>query len=519
MPCGGRGTKNRACSRSGIRYCRIASFLTMSDSSGSSPLGALTRRRLLTTGARLAALASASAIMPPNVRRALAQQESAPASLRDIKHVVLLMQENRSFDHYFGTLAGVRGFSDPEALTLADGRSVFHQPDEKNPDGYLLPFHLDTRSTSAQKIPSTSHAWSVQHEAWNGGKMDQWLPAHRQADGINGPYCMGYYTRADIPFHFALAEAFTICDAYHCSILGPTWPNRMYWMTGTVDPEGAYGGPLINNDMAPGGFRWTTYAERLEKASVSWKVYQQKDNSGCNMLANFAAFQKAAPDSPLHLKGIAPGPEGQFEYDAMNDRLPTVSWIIPPGFQCEHPDFMPAAGAAFIASKLDAIAANPEVWAKTAFVLDYDENDGLFDHVPPPVPPANTSGEFIQGLPIGGGYRVPCIIVSPWTAGGWVCSEKFDHTSVLQLLEKITGVEEPNITAWRRQTFGDLTAAFRFSEQKAPPPAGLPDTGFPFALAKYEVASLPKMILSGGGQTPPAQEPGDRKRIPHPPAV
>jgi phospholipase C len=121
----------------------------------------------------------------------------------------MLMQENRSFDHYFGTLAGVRGFDDPAALKLTGGKSVFYQQDAVNPDGYLLPFRLDTRKSNAQKIPSTSHAWEVQHQAWNGGKMDQWLPAHRRADGEYGSYCVGYYTREDIPFQFALAEAFT----------------------------------------------------------------------------------------------------------------------------------------------------------------------------------------------------------------------------------------------------------------------------------------------------------------------
>ena len=164
---------------------------------------------------------------------------------RDIKHVVILMQENRSFDHYFGTLPGVRGFGDPQALKFPDGKSVFHQPDTENPKGYLLPFHLDTQASSAQKIPSTSHAWAVQHEAWNGGRMDQWLPAHRKADGVKAPYVMGYHTRADIPFQFALAESFTICDAYHCSVFGPTWPNRMYLMTGTIDPQGLGGGPIL----------------------------------------------------------------------------------------------------------------------------------------------------------------------------------------------------------------------------------------------------------------------------------
>jgi phospholipase C len=475
----------------------------------------MTRRRMLKYSASMAAMAMASTFMPPNVRRALAQEPARRASLKDIQHVVLLMQENRSFDHYFGTLAGVRGFDDPNALRLPSGKSVFYQPDPENPDGYLLPFHLNTRQTSAQKIPSTDHGWRTQHEAWNGGKMDNWVPAHRKADGPNGPYTMGYYRRADIPFQFALAEAFTICDAYHCSILGPTWPNRMYWMTGTIDPAGANGGPVIANKIPPQGFSWTTYAERLEKAGVSWKCYQQPDNYGTNVLEYFNQFKNAAPDSPLHLKGMVRGPAGQFEYDAMNDKLPAVSWLFPPSYQCEHPDYMPADGAAFVASKIDAIAANPEVWAKTVFILNYDENDGIFDHVAPPVPPPGTELEFVKDvkdLPIGAGFRVPCIIVSPWTTGGWVCSQPFDHTSILQFLEKFTGVREDNISPWRRQTFGDLTSAFRFDDDKASQPT-LPDTGGILEAAIYETTHLPKPILPGSNQTMPAQEKGERKRV------
>ena len=158
----------------------------------------LTRRRLFGTAGAMAAAAFAAEFLPPNVRRAMAgTPRNAAAKLADIKHVVILMQENRSFDHYFGTLPGVRGFSDPDAITLSTGRTVFHQPDTVNPLGYLLPFHLDTRTTSAQSIPSTSHAWPVQHNAWNAGRMDNWLPAHRAADGVNAPYVMGHYTRED----------------------------------------------------------------------------------------------------------------------------------------------------------------------------------------------------------------------------------------------------------------------------------------------------------------------------------
>ena len=472
-----------------------------------------TRRRLVTSAAQLAALTAAATLMPPNVQKLLAQTPKRTGSLRDIKHVVLLMQENRSFDHYFGTMAGVRGFGDSHALTQANGMSVFHQPDTGNPKGYLLPFHLDSLSTSAQKIPSTSHAWAVQHDAWNGGKMDQWLPAHRAADGAHGPYTMGYFKRQDIPFHYALAEAFTVCDAYHCSVMGPTWPNRLYWMTGMIDPEGLGGGPIIKNEVPPDGLRWTTYAERLEEAGVSWRVYQHADKGQPhNLLSAFSRFREAPAGSPLNLKGMPAGSDGLFEYDALHDRLPAVSWLCPNEEQSEHPVYMPAAGAEFIASKLDAIAANPDVWAKTVFILNYDENDGLFDHVPPPVPPQGTPQEFVDGLPIGGGFRVPCVIVSPWTAGGFVCSQSFDHTSVLQFLEHFTGVREPNITAWRRKSFGDLTSAFRFDRPAATPPV-LPDTSGMLHLANYAAANLPLPSIPGAEQQMPVQERGERRRV------
>jgi phospholipase C len=354
--------------------------------------------------------------------------------------------------------------------------------------------------------------------------MDNWLNAHRKADGPKGPFCMGYYKRDDIPFQFALAEAFTICDAYHCSVLGPTWPNRLYWMTGTIDPEAKHGGPVIRNKESK--YSWTTYAERLEAAGVSWKVYNHpedpKDEDAkseksngypFNMLAHFEQFKNAPADSPLRIKAMTADSEDQFATDALNDRLPTVSWLMPPRFASEHPDHMPAAGAAFVAKTIDAIAVNPAVWAKTAFIINYDENDGIFDHVAPPTPPPGTANEFVRDLPIGGGFRVPCIIVSPWTAGGWVCSQPFDHTSILQFVEKLTGVREPNISDWRRQTFGDLTAAFRFDSARTDRPT-LPDTVGPLALAEQQADKLPHPAAPLSDQTLPIQEKGGRNRTP-----
>jgi phospholipase C len=478
------------------------------DTSDLNSLASTSRRRLLKASAGAAALA----LLPPSVRLALAQAPEREGSIKDIEHIVVLIQENRSFDHYFGTLSGVRGFADENALKLASGRSVFYQPDAQNPDGYLLPFHLDTQTTGAQKIPSTGHSWQTQHDACNDGKMDNWIAAHRKADGVNGPFTMGYYTRADIPFHFALADAFTVCDAYHSSLLGPTWPNRMYVMTGTIDADGAAGGPITANRRIAGGFRWTTYPERLEKAGVSWKVYQQEDNYGTNVLEYFQQFQNLPATSPLSIRGLTRAPEGTFEDDARAGRLPTISWILPTSTQSEHPDFTPAAGADFIAQKIEAIASNPAVWAKTAFILAYDENDGLFDHVAPPMPPLGTPGEFVGGAPIGAGFRVPCIIVSPWTAGGYVCSQRFDHTSILQFMERVTDVREDNISAWRRQTFGDLTAAFRFSE-KAQRVSGLPDAKGVLLASLEQVSQLPRPAPPSGVQNMPMQESGSRKTV------
>ncbi|RMI37042.1 phospholipase [Actinomadura harenae] len=473
----------------------------------------VTRRRLLGAAGAAAAAAFAAEVLPPNVRRAMAETAGPPRNgrLRDIRHVVILMQENRSFDHYFGVMPGVRGFSDPHAPRLPDGRPVFYQPDPRNPEGHLLPFHLDSRTTSAQAIPSTSHAWQVQHDSWNGGRMDRWLHAHSaaNADGANYPFVMGYYTREDIPFHWALAEQFTVCDRYHCSVLGPTWPNRLYLMSASIDADGGHGGPVLSNDD-PVPYRWTTYPEALTRAGVSWRVYQQADNYGCNVLEYFRTFQDAPESSTLYKNGLRTYDAGRFAYDAKHDRLPTVSWIIPASYQSEHPDYTPAAGADFVGSQIDAIASNPDVWRKTLFILNYDENDGLFDHVPPPCPPPGTSGEFVGGQPIGGGFRVPCLLVSPWTQGGWVASEPFDHTSTLRLLERLTRVRVPNLTPWRRKAFGDFTSALGVAPARRPP--RLPDTKRALARAVDEVTRLPPPSFPVGEQRPPRQRSGARPR-------
>jgi phospholipase C len=292
--------------------------------------------------------------------------------------------------------------------------------------------------------------------------MDSWIAA-------KGEYTMGYFTQDDIPFHWALAEAFTLCDNYHCSVLGPTNPNRLYMWTGMIDPNGTGGGPIIDNSPAYNNIilSWTTYPERLERAGISWQVYQEEDNYDDNSLAWFKQYGYAPTSSPLYQGAMVKKPAGWFESDARAGRLPQVSWLVAPSAQTEHPDYFPAAGAEYIAQKLDAIAANPDLWAKTAFILTYDENDGMFDHVPPPTAAPGTPAEFVAGLPIGLGFRVPATIVSPWTAGGHVYSDVLDHTSLIRFIEARFGVREPNISAYRRRTCGDFTSAFRFGDAPA----------------------------------------------------
>jgi phospholipase C len=459
----------------------------------------LSRRRLLTGATALGGISVGAAVLPLNLRKAMTESlKSSPhGSINDLQHIVILMQENRSFDHYFGTMPGVRGFADPAAITLPDGNPVFFQPDPSHAQGYLSPFYYDPSATSAQATPGTDHSWPTQHQAWDNGKMDQWIAA-------KGPYTMGYFKQPDIGFHWALAEAFTICDNYHCSVLGPTNPNRLYMWTGMIDPDGTGGGPIIDNSPAFNNIvlSWRTYPELLEQAGISWKVYQEEDNYDDNALAWFTQFGFAKANSPLYQRGMRKQPAGTFENDAINDRLPQVSWIVAPTAQTEHPDYFPAAGAEYIAQKLDAIASRPDVWAKTAFILCYDENDGMFDHVPPPTAPAGTAAEFVQGEPIGLGFRTPTTIVSPWTAGGFVCSDVFDHSSLIRFIEARFGVAEPNISDWRRRTCGDLTTAFRFAQRPAAWPSG--NTRLRLAVAEAALLAAQQEVNDNPAPVPPA---------------
>jgi phospholipase C len=478
---------------------------------------------------------------------ALAARGRRPSSLRDIEHVVILIQENRSFDHYFGTLSGVRGFADPSALQQPDGMPVFAQPDGdalQNPSGqpYILPWRLNTRTMNGQGAHGLSHAWSVQHYSWNDGLMDGFVTAHRVGDDNAppslpptnyAPVTMGYFTRADLPFHYALADAFTVCDGYHCSVFGPTNPNRIMSLSATVDADGSLGGgPCVDNGQAVGQLKWTAYPERLQQHGIDWFVYQEVNCDTNNMLPLFAAFQDPTTDLYRRANTIIPTPPGQrfgpallakLRDDVVSGRLPAVSWILASDNDCEHPSATPGYGARFIAGVIEALRADLGVWAKTALFVTYDENDGFFDHVVPPTPPPGTAGEFLSPTqlvgnsstvgwsgPVGLGFRVPMLVVSPFSRGGYCCPDTFDHTSLLLFLERRFGIEVPNLSEWRRATVGDLTSAFNFAggvDLSLPP---LPD-GDALAAAADAQQALPAAAMPAA-QSMPAQEPDRRPR-------
>jgi phospholipase C len=300
-----------------------------------------------------------SAAFPASISRALSiPANNRTGTIADVEHIVIMMQENRSFDHYFGTVRGVRGYGDPRTISLPDGNPVWYQP---HGDSYLLPFHPGAPNLGLQFIEDLPHDWTSTHGAWNKGKYDQWVPN-------KGTTSMAHLVRSDIPFHYALADAFTICDAYHCSLLGPTDPNRYYMWTGWVGNDGSGGGPVVDN--AEAGYDWSTYPELLQKAGVSWKIYQDIGlglnaaefwgftndayigNYGDNSLLYFHQYQNAQPGSPL-ANGAKTGTNISaggtlfdiFRQDVASGNLPQISWVVAPEAYTEHPNWPANYGA------------------------------------------------------------------------------------------------------------------------------------------------------------------------------
>ncbi|SSQ09774.1 phospholipase C [Acinetobacter baumannii] len=487
----------------------------------------MNRREFLLNSTKTMFGTAALASFPLSIQKALAIDAKVESgTIQDVKHIVILTQENRSFDNYFGTLKGVRGFGDRFTIPMTEGRKVWEQYDANKKK--VLPYHLDSRLGNAQRVSGTPHSWSDGQAAWDNGRMSDWV-AYKK------PQSMGYYKKQEVEYQFALANAFTICDAYHCAMHAGTNPNRKFIWTGTNGPTGAGVASVVNefDGIGPSteGYEWTTYPERLQQAGVTWKVYQNMpDNFTDNPLAGFKQYRRANEQSgqpvsndtlicpaydekidatqPLY-KGIANtmpdgGFLGAFKADIAQGKLPQVSWLVAPATYSEHPGpSSPVQGAWYIQEVLNALTENTQVWSQTVLLVNFDENDGFFDHVPSPSAPSKdingvvygkttlmdqqVSYEYFNhpavatsksqpetdGRVYGPGVRVPMYVISPWSRGGWVNSQVFDHTSILQFLEKRFGVQEPNISPYRRAVCGDLTTAFNFKTPNLLPVAEL----------------------------------------------
>ncbi|MGJ1263033.1 phosphocholine-specific phospholipase C [Sphingobacterium spiritivorum] len=551
--------------------------------------------------------------LPGSIQAALAIEPAPGSTFYDAEHIVLLMQENRSFDHSFGTLKGVRGFNDPRAIQLPNKNLVWLQ---QNKEGKTYtPFRLDLQNSNAAWTRDLPHSWENQSAARNKGKHDNWLEAKRSGvkEQRDIPLTLGYYSRADIPFYYAFADAFTICDQHFCSSITGTTTNRHFFWTGKCVPEKGEKPLVRNSDIYFNQLaHWKTFPERLEENNISWRVYQNEvsiqnalegerepwlgnftDNNlewfaqynirfkkshtdflkvrvtqlpaeiadletqikntkpadsqklqknlknkiqqlesyqsalktysaeNFAALSNFdkalvtKAFQTNEGDPHYHeIETVSMDDQGtskditvpkgdvlyQFREDVKSGKLPTVSWLVAPQNFSDHPS-APMYGAWYVSEVLNILTQNPEIWKKTIFILNYDENDGYFDHIPPFVAPnpndpasgrtspdldysdeyvtraqeiaAGVSEQSATEGPVGLGYRVPLVIASPWSKGGWVNSEVCDITSTIQFMETFLNkkynkqIFESNISSWRRGITGDLTSVFRPQTNKS----------------------------------------------------
>jgi len=582
--------------------------------------------------------------LPASIQKAFVINPEPGTTYLDAEHIVFLMQENRSFDHCYGTLQGVRGFNDPRAITLPDKNKVWAQTNAAGET--YAPFRLDLKDSRITWLGSLPHSWDDMTMARNEGHHDKWLDAKKSGreECKNMPLTMGHFTRADIPFYYALADAFTVCDQHFCGSLTGTTPNRLHFWTGTIREKHDENviANVYNSDVDYGKeASWKTVPEYLEENDISWKIYQNEvsidtgfEGEEEDWLANFTDnpiewfqqfniryaqghmaylpkavevlpekikamqdriskspaddaslpelkkqlenlqnnynyvkdavhqytpenFEKLSPlPKALHEKAFCNNssdhdyrsletityqdgdttrtmqvPKGdvlhQLREDVLHGKLPTVSWVVAPSNFSDHPG-SPWYGAWYLSEVFDILTQNPEVWKKTIFILNYDENDGYFDHVPPFVPPnpykpnsgkasasVDTKEEYVNKQqswiqqdekrmqkqaegPIGLGFRVPLVIASPWSRGGWVNSEVCDLTSPIQFLEVFlynkTGkkIHSNEITGFRRAVCGDLTSVFRpYTGEQIQLPSPVEKIPFLESIHKAQFKALP----------------------------
>jgi phospholipase C len=329
----------------------------------------------------------------PAARAARTRRADTP-----LRHLVIACQENRSYDHYFGMYLGPSGYGPPADYTQPDGNG-----------GAFAPFEFTALST-----PDIPHSWDAVHAQWDGGAMDGFYTV----DGSDG---LGYYTPRELPFYYSLLDNSALCANYHCSLLGPTWPNRFYFAAGTS------GGITTNGLWGYGIFNYPIILDLLDAAGITWGIYNMNwDSVPFGNTDNvFVFWQNFAKDNRTR------GSKGSFLNDARKGQLPQVSWLVSSfaHHRDEHPPADVSAGMALQEELITAVRESP-IWDSSAYLLTYDEHGGYFDHVAPPQIDA-------YGL----GVRVPLWVVSPYAkTGPTLSSRPAEHTSTVKLIEAVYGI-------------------------------------------------------------------------------
>jgi phospholipase C len=447
----------------------------------------LTRRQFLPVAGAAALLPSALAGQSPRASKPAASRADQAAwhSTNKIKHIVILVQENRSFDHYFGAFASQLG----KGLDTARG----FNPAISFPNGKGQRFHPYHLTQFCNEDPD--HSWEGSHTKWNEGAMNGWVVGEGGANTA-----LGYFLPSDHIYHLQLAQAFSIADHNFCAQIGPTLPNRLYLWSGTsgwnyLNPASTANSLPYNNPSLtapPPILKWPTMADVLDASGLPWKCYSVADGSVPSAIGAFnpLIFFSSIQTNPTKLAN-ATAEISQFSADLAAGTLPAVSWIVTEATVCEHPPAPPDMGQLFVARVVQELMAS-SAWDSTALFVTYDEGGGFFETVPPTILEDVPQTLPDPGFAVGPGFRVPLFIVSPYSRTGTVFKPVIDHTSILQFVErtfstKAKPVYLPTISPGRRGLH-KLQDAFDFTQTPVAP--SLPTPAQLYAQAKNEVLVL-----------------------------
>lgn len=376
------------------------------------------RRQFLQRLSALGAAGLAAPLLPSLVAptRAAAQTN---AGSTPIKHIIIACQENRSFDNYFGYYPNAvnAGYGVPPGWSVPNGSG-----------GTVTPYHLSSSITA-----DPGHQWTDIHNEWDNGQMDGFYTA-------DGNIALGYYDSSDLTYYYPLADQYTLCGNYFCSLLGGTFPNRLYLCAGTA-------GGNTSNSINPGSLTYPMILDLFAAyGNISWKNYNTGILAGIAQNNAMVLFARWANDPRMNNDLSA------FYSDLRKGTLPQVSFLNPGLLNSEHALSSIQWGQSTMSDIINALTQS-SAWASTALFLTYDEGGGFFDHVAPPVFDA-----------YGAGMRVPTLVVSPYAKPGHVEGTLYEHSSILKFVEYVFGL--PTLASIDHR-FDKVTPAT--NNQAAPP--------------------------------------------------